>query len=1156
MSHYDKKEKRTLFVFLFIFILMAAGISAIGYVSYLNFSEQFRDQAGAQLLIVADLKTKDIVNWRRERLSDGQMLHENLVFAKLVQDYFGHRNNSSEEAKILAWLDNYRAYMEYDRMRLLDIEGQMRLSTPPDLPGVSAVVAEQIQEVVQSKKVTLVDFYRRDDDQNIRLTLLIPILDPQTRSVVIGVVAITIDPGKHLYPFIQEWPAASDTAETLLVRRDGNDVLFLNELRFQANTSMSLRIPLDRTEFLAVKAVRGQTGVVRGVDYRGVEVTGVLKAIPDSPWFLVARMDIAEVETPLRTRLWQTFLMMGLAAGVVGAGLLTVWRQQRIQYYRQQAESALAVRDSERQLKEAQMVARMGSYLLNIRTGRWESSEVLDKVFGIDEQFERSIDNWTALIHPADRVQMLDYFTNEVIGNRMRFDREYRIVRNNDHIERWVHGMGELEVDDQDQLVSMLGTIQDITDSKLAEEALNRQNNLFSMLLKNLPLGVFMVDAPSGKPLVANDAALELLGQGILADASAENLGIVYNAYKRNTHDPYPPEEMPVLLGMTGISAHVDDMEIERPDGTRILVEVFGSPVMDDTGQVWASLASFSDITERKQAEDILHETNEYLDNLFNYANAPIIVWDPQFTITRFNHAFEELTGRNEHEVLGKSIEILFPLHQIDLSLELIRKTQSGERWDVVEIGILHVDGSIRTVLWNSATLFSADGKNPIATIAQGQDITERKQAESMIEARLRLIEFSAGHSLKELLEKTLDEVCLMTDSPIGFYHFVESDQLTLSLQAWSTRTMQEYCKAEGYGLHYPVEQAGIWADSVRERKAVIHNDYGSLPAALRKGLPEGHATLVRELVVPVLREDQIVAILGVGNKTQLYNQKDVEMVNYFADVAWEIAERKQAEEQLSNYAEHLAQEVSERTSELRDAQEQLVRQERLALMGQLAGSIGHELRNPLGVILNAVYFLKMVAQKDASDKVKEYLTIIENEARASDKIVTDLLDFTRLKSIDREAVSVSDLIGETLERFPVPPSVEVVLEIPLDLPRVFVDSQHMIQILRNLTVNASQAMLSKIIAGLTTGVSTTGRLTLSANVHDEMVRLNIQDTGVGIPPENLPKLFEPLFTTKIKGIGLGLAVSKKLIEANGGRIEVKSEAGVGSIFTIWMPVE
>ena len=128
-----------------------------------------------------------------------------------------------------------------------------------------------------------------------------------------------------------------------------------------------------------------------------------------------------------------------------------------------------------------------------------------------------------------------------------------------------------------------------------------------------------------------------------------------------------------------------------------------------------------------------LRETNEYLDNLFNYANAPIIVWDPQFRITRFNHAFETLTGRSAAEVLGKPLEILFPPALMQASMELIHKTLSGERWKVVEISIQHVDGSIRTVIWNSATLFSADGTTPIATIAQGQDITERKQAEEKL---------------------------------------------------------------------------------------------------------------------------------------------------------------------------------------------------------------------------------------------------------------------------------------------------------------------------------------------------------------------------------------------------------------------------------------
>jgi PAS domain S-box-containing protein len=133
---------------------------------------------------------------------------------------------------------------------------------------------------------------------------------------------------------------------------------------------------------------------------------------------------------------------------------------------------------------------------------------------------------------------------------------------------------------------------------------------------------------------------------------------------------------------------------------------------------------------ERAAATETIRETNEYLENLFNYANAPIVVWDLQFKITRFNHAFESLTGRKAGEVFGQSLEILFPRALVDSSMALIKKTTGGERWETVEISIVHRDGSFRTVLWNSATVFAADGKNPVATIAQGHDITEHKQAE------------------------------------------------------------------------------------------------------------------------------------------------------------------------------------------------------------------------------------------------------------------------------------------------------------------------------------------------------------------------------------------------------------------------------------------
>jgi PAS domain S-box-containing protein len=170
-----------------------------------------------------------------------------------------------------------------------------------------------------------------------------------------------------------------------------------------------------------------------------------------------------------------------------------------------------------------------------------------------------------------------------------------------------------------------------------------------------------------------------------------------------------------------------------RKNGSVVWTEVVNHYYLNKaTGKVEIQGVS-REITERKKAEEELRKANAYLENLINYANAPIIVWDPQFRITRFNHAFEFITGNTEAYVLGKSLEILFPVDQIEYSMGLIRKTLVGERWKTVEIQIQHRDKSIRTLLWNSATLFMPDGKIPIATIAQGQDITDRILAEEAL---------------------------------------------------------------------------------------------------------------------------------------------------------------------------------------------------------------------------------------------------------------------------------------------------------------------------------------------------------------------------------------------------------------------------------------
>jgi PAS domain S-box-containing protein len=161
----------------------------------------------------------------------------------------------------------------------------------------------------------------------------------------------------------------------------------------------------------------------------------------------------------------------------------------------------------------------------------------------------------------------------------------------------------------------------------------------------------------------------------------------------------------------------------------------------DSKGELKGGFGTVQDITERKQTEEALRQTKDYLENLINYANAPIIVWNPKLEITRFNHAFEELTGHKADEVLGEKVDILIPSDNRVATLKMInRAAKKGERWEAVEIPIQHVNGSVCTVLWNSATLFDVDGKTPLATIAQGQDITERKKVEQLKDEFIGLV--------------------------------------------------------------------------------------------------------------------------------------------------------------------------------------------------------------------------------------------------------------------------------------------------------------------------------------------------------------------------------------------------------------------------------
>jgi PAS domain S-box-containing protein len=407
-------------------------------------------------------------------------------------------------------------------------------------------------------------------------------------------------------------------------------------------------------------------------------------------------------------------------------------------------------------------------------------------------------------------------------------------------------------------------------------------------------------------------------------------------------------------------------------------------------------------------------------------------------------------------------------------------------------------------------------------------DITERKQTGELNRLRMHLLEYATTHTLEEILRETLDQMGYLVGSPIGFYHFISPDQQSIQLQTWSTRTLKEFCSAEGPGLHYPMAEAGVWVDCIHQRKPVIHNDYATL--AHKKGMPEGHAKLIRELIVPIIRNGNIVAIIGVGNKTTDYTQKDVEIITFIADVAWTIAERKRAEEALAKHAEMLKFVNTELES--------------------FSYSVSHDLRAPLRAIDG---YARMILKKEGDkfdEDTKHKFNQIRNGTEMMDKLITDILSLSRFSRHEIRMVNVnmkSMIEGEWDKIKSANADREIVL-VTHEIPPAKGDEALLRQIITNLLSNAVKFTKNVNTPSIEVG----GYAELNENIY------YIKDNGVGFDMEYYDKLFSVFqrlhSKEEFEGTGIGLAIVQRIINRHGGRVWAKGKVDEGATFYFALP--
>jgi signal transduction histidine kinase len=408
-------------------------------------------------------------------------------------------------------------------------------------------------------------------------------------------------------------------------------------------------------------------------------------------------------------------------------------------------------------------------------------------------------------------------------------------------------------------------------------------------------------------------------------------------------------------------------------------------------------------------------------------------------------------------------------------------------------------------------------------------EITERKRAEGVLQAQLRILAVSNARTLStdEVLRLVLDEIEAQTNSKIGFYHFVEADNETISLQNWSTNTLRNMCTAEGKGSHYPVSRAGVWTDCVHERRPVIHNDYASLPH--RKGLPAGHAPVIREMVVPILRDGLIVAIIGVGNKSSDYDETDIAIASLLGDISWEIVERKQAEKHLHTLMEELKRSNAD--------------------LELFAYAASHDLQEPLRVVAGFVGLLEKRYREKLDDNAREFIEYTVDGVKRMQMLIKDLLAYSQVgtKGKTFEPTNCSVALEQAI--YNLHKAVEESgAELTYDLlPTVSGDSSQLTRLFQNLIGNAIKYRGKE-----------KPEIYISAQQKGDEWVFSVRDNGIGIGSQYFEKIFDVFRRLHTReeydGTGIGLAVCKKIVERHGGKIWVESAPGKGSTFYFTVP--
>lgn len=574
-----------------LFLIIAASSIILGFLYYRNQKERLLRDKQLELSAIADLKVGQIAQWRQERTGDGNFISGNEPLVSQLSEFMIDNAPQITRIKVINSLRSITVSFDYKSVLLLDSAGNVRLSLTNQDSLAGEHLKPLITDALQSRKVILTDLHRTDNISFVHLDLIIPLVNKSRNdTTAFGLLVLLIEPQEILYPLIQKWPLPSKTAESLLIRMEDQDIVYLNELRFLKNSALNLKRNISEKSLPAAMAVQGIESTIDGTDYRGKSVVAAMKKVPGSSWYMVAKVDHDEIFAVLNDQITMVIIIITLFILTMGLLLGFIEWNENVRFYREKYETEL----------DHLALRKHFDYILKYAN---------DIIFLTDRN--------SMIIEANDRAaEIYQYAREELIGLNMNKIRAPETLSYSGDENRNLDEFGFATFEDlhtrKDETVFPVeisarkvdiegvkyyqSICRDITERKQAEETLKESEDRFRKIFEESPVGIAM----TGKDMViirANSSFCKMTGY------SEDELKSF--TFRNFTHPDYIAEDEISLLKLVAeeIPAYHTEKQYIRKDKEVIWGSTTISIIHNNIDEVQYFLIMVEDITERKQAE-------------------------------------------------------------------------------------------------------------------------------------------------------------------------------------------------------------------------------------------------------------------------------------------------------------------------------------------------------------------------------------------------------------------------------------------------------------------------------------------------------------------------------------------------------------------------